>query len=260
MQDHRLLTAILCAACLLGGCHLLPGKPALPQAAADAGSSSAGTHTDAAGTNAAGTGTAHTAATADTAKSPPSAGANVLPAAPTVADGTGHAAVTDAAARPSELPDPTRPNAVQLGNRTWFAWLPKFSRPKFEIPRVHKIVIQQGNVITQAMVDRLKPGMTRAQVEFVMGRPVLDNLFSADRWVYVFDEIKPEQPEHHLAMSLYFDKDALQRMSGDLMPGGGKPGDGADEPVPVPGAFVPRGEREQGGQQRPRQPQRPPRH
>lgn len=159
----------------------------------------------------------------------------------------------DIPARPAELPDPTRPDAVQLQGRRWFAWLPTFSRPKLEIPRVHKIVIQQGNVITQAMVNRLKPGMTRTQVEYIMGKPVLDNLFNPDQWVYVFNEQKPDAPDRHLAMTLFFDKDSLQRLSGDLMPGGS--GVGADEPVPVPSAFIPH-EAKEGGQRPRQQPQR----
>ena len=42
-----------------------------------------------------------------------------------------------------------------------------------KMPKLYKVAIQQGNVITQEMVDKLKPGMTRRQVAFVMGEPVL---------------------------------------------------------------------------------------
>ena len=41
-----------------------------------------------------------------------------------------------------------------------------------KMPKLYKVAIQQGNVITQDMVDKLKPGMTRRQVAFVMGEPV----------------------------------------------------------------------------------------
>ena len=50
---------------------------------------------------------------------------------------------------------------------------PKMPKISFKMPRVHKITVQQGNVITQEMIDRLKPGMTREQVAFVMGEPVV---------------------------------------------------------------------------------------
>ena len=47
--------------------------------------------------------------------------------------------------------------------------LPQIKMPDLKIPRVYKLSVQQGNVITQEMIDRLKPGMTRNQVEYVMG-------------------------------------------------------------------------------------------
>ena len=43
----------------------------------------------------------------------------------------------------------------------------------FSFPKVANVAVQQGNVITQEMIDRLKPGMTRRQVAFVMGEPVV---------------------------------------------------------------------------------------
>lgn len=40
-------------------------------------------------------------------------------------------------------------------------------------PGVYKIDIQQGNVVTQDMIDQLRPGMTRRQVRFIMGNPLI---------------------------------------------------------------------------------------
>ena len=37
-----------------------------------------------------------------------------------------------------------------------------------EFPGVYKLTIQQGNIVSQEMIDRLKPGMTRSQVQFVL--------------------------------------------------------------------------------------------
>lgn len=51
--------------------------------------------------------------------------------------------------------------------------------------RPYKIDIQQGNEVTQAMLDQLKPGMTPAQVRFVLGTPLIVDPFHADRWDYV---------------------------------------------------------------------------
>ena len=54
-----------------------------------------------------------------------------------------------------------------------------------EFPGVYKLTIQQGNIVSQEMVDRLKPGMTRSQVQFVLGNPVLADSLERDRWNYV---------------------------------------------------------------------------
>ncbi len=51
--------------------------------------------------------------------------------------------------------------------------------------RPYQIDIQQGNEVTQAMLDQLRPGMTPAQVRFVMGTPLVVDPFHADRWDYV---------------------------------------------------------------------------
>lgn len=46
--------------------------------------------------------------------------------------------------------------------------------------------LPQGNYLTQAMVDQVKPGMTREQVKFALGAPLLTPVFRVDRWDYVF--------------------------------------------------------------------------
>ena len=55
-----------------------------------------------------------------------------------------------------------------------------------QFPGVYKIPIEQGNVITQDMVDQLKPGMSREQVEFIMGSPLIRDSFNAERWDYLY--------------------------------------------------------------------------
>ena len=56
----------------------------------------------------------------------------------------------------------------------------------FKFPGVHRITIQQGNVISQAMIDKLRPGMTRSQVRFVLGNPVVSDSLNQDQWDYVY--------------------------------------------------------------------------
>ncbi len=92
------------------------------------------------------------------------------------------------------------------------------SFPSLKIPRVFKITVQQGNVITQDMVDRLKPGMSRSQVAFVMGEPVLRNTFNPDRWDYIYSIVVPGVFEQDIRMTLYFENDVLAYFTGDLVP------------------------------------------
>lgn len=86
------------------------------------------------------------------------------------------------------------------------------------IPKVANVAVQQGNVITQEMIDRLKPGMTRRQVAFVMGEPVVRNPFDQDRWDYVYSVQVGNVVYQQLRMSLFFENEALAKFSGDLAP------------------------------------------
>ncbi len=86
-------------------------------------------------------------------------------------------------------------------------------------PGVHKIDIQQGNLVTQEMVDKLKPGMNRNQVRYLMGTPMVADTFSQDRWDY-FYSLKPGKDELiHKRLTLFFKDDKLSHFSGDYHPG-----------------------------------------
>ena len=115
--------------------------------------------------------------------------------------------------------------------------LASVSACSFHMPRVHKIVIQQGNVITQEMVDRLKPGMTRRQVAFVMGEPVLKNDFTPNRWDYVYSIQLPNQPPETHRLSLFFEDEVLAYFTGDFAPTSAQnTNDTASASPPVPEA------------------------
>ena len=96
--------------------------------------------------------------------------------------------------------------------------LSQLKLPELKIPRVYKLSVQQGNVITQEMVDRLRPGMTRNQVEFVMGRPVLSDPFNDDQWVYVYSLEVPDYFTQAFKMVLAFEGDTLATITGDYVP------------------------------------------
>jgi len=95
-----------------------------------------------------------------------------------------------------------------------------------EVPKVpgvtpYRMVIQQGNFISQEMVAQLKPGMTKEQVRFILGTPLVTDIFHADRWDYVFYRELPNGKREQRNLSVVFEKDKLARVLGDLMPAEG---------------------------------------
>ena len=86
------------------------------------------------------------------------------------------------------------------------------------LPFVYRMTVQQGNILTEEMVDSLKPGMTKRQVSFVLGTPLLTDFFHTDRWDYVYTIRRGHQPMEKRVLSLHFQDDALVRMEGDIRP------------------------------------------
>ena len=107
----------------------------------------------------------------------------------------------------------------------WLVFVCAIVGCSISMPRVHKIAVQQGNILNQSMIDKLKPGMTRTQVAYVMGRPVMINTFDPDRWDYVFTIEVPGQFNESTRMSLFFENDVLTHFSGDMAPSTAKSGE-----------------------------------
>ena len=89
------------------------------------------------------------------------------------------------------------------------------------VPRIvneYKIDVQQGNVLTQEMVSQLKPGLTKDQVRFILGTPVLADVFHANRWDYVYRLQKGNTGAVEMRkFTAFFDAyDKLVRVSGDV--------------------------------------------
>jgi outer membrane protein assembly factor BamE len=82
----------------------------------------------------------------------------------------------------------------------------------------YRMEVQQGNVLTPEMVAKLKPGMTRQQVRFVLGTPPITDAFHQDRWDYVYYVNKDGQVVEHRRLILLFDGDVLKQVTGDPMP------------------------------------------
>lgn len=115
----------------------------------------------------------------------------------------------------------------------------------------YKIDIQQGNVLTQEMVAQLKPGQTRDQVRFILGSPMITDIFHQQRWDYVYRFHNGQSGKvESRQFIVFFDTDGrLERVAGDvagatpeelsapqasskLIDLGTLSGDAADKPLP----------------------------
>ena len=83
---------------------------------------------------------------------------------------------------------------------------------------VYKIDINQGNFISQDMVDKLKEGQTKQQVRLVLGTPLITSVFRDNRWDYTYEYRKNGRVQTHRQFTVYFNKDLLSRWEGDEMP------------------------------------------
>lgn len=77
--------------------------------------------------------------------------------------------------------------------------------------------IPQGNLITQEMVDKLKPGMTRSQVRFVLGTPLVVDPFHAQRWDFVYSLRKSGAVIESRRMTALFEGDLFKAIEGDVV-------------------------------------------
>lgn len=93
--------------------------------------------------------------------------------------------------------------------------------PSFDLPFVHKIDIQQGNVVTQEMIGQLEPGMDKRKVNFIMGSPIIMDTFHADRWDYLYTFQPGGGRVEKRRITLVFENDLLARVEGDVVPAPG---------------------------------------
>jgi outer membrane protein assembly factor BamE len=82
------------------------------------------------------------------------------------------------------------------------------------LPFVYKMTVQQGNIITEEMVDQLELGMNRQQVQFILGTPLLADMFHTDRWDYLYTIRRGHQPMETKRLTLWFEDDQLARIDG----------------------------------------------
>jgi outer membrane protein assembly factor BamE len=95
------------------------------------------------------------------------------------------------------------------------------STPESQSWLTYRIDIRQGNMVTQEMAAQLKPGQTKDQVRFILGTPLVADMFHADRWDYVY-RFRPgrdyaEVEQRHLVV--YFENGKLAKVGGDVLAG-----------------------------------------
>jgi outer membrane protein assembly factor BamE len=80
----------------------------------------------------------------------------------------------------------------------------------------HKIDVQQGNFLDQEAISKLKPGMSRSQVRFLLGTPLITDPFHPERWDYMYIHRKGGKLKEEKRLTLFFDGDKLLRATTDL--------------------------------------------
>ncbi len=85
-------------------------------------------------------------------------------------------------------------------------------------PGVYRLKIMQGNYLEQEMVDQLEVGMTRRQVRYVMGTPLVKDTFNPDRWDYYFNVRHGEKELREYHFTVFFEGDSLASWEGDYEP------------------------------------------
>ncbi|WP_239234995.1 outer membrane protein assembly factor BamE [Candidatus Nitrotoga sp. BS] len=94
----------------------------------------------------------------------------------------------------------------------------EMTMPKLPTFTAHKMEINQGNMVTPEMRHKLKLGMTRLQVQAILGTPLVNDVFHANRWDYVYRLEKKAKLLEEQRMTLYFEGEFLTRIDDGNMP------------------------------------------
>ena len=82
----------------------------------------------------------------------------------------------------------------------------------------YKLDVQQGNVVTSKMLLQLRPSMTKSQVRFIMGTPLIQDSFHGNRWDYVYQMRESGKITEQRRVILDFENDVLKTVRGDVIP------------------------------------------
>ena len=82
----------------------------------------------------------------------------------------------------------------------------------------YRMDIVQGNVVTSEQIERIKPGMSRAQVRDVLGSPMITDIFHTYRWDYMFTIVRPGTEPQRRSVVAIFDGDILKSIEAPELP------------------------------------------
>ena len=79
---------------------------------------------------------------------------------------------------------------------------------------IHRLDVQQGNIIKEEQVSKLKLGISKRQVRFIMGTPLIQDPFHANRWDYVFTDQPGTERKivEYQRVTVYFENDKLSKI------------------------------------------------
>jgi len=83
-------------------------------------------------------------------------------------------------------------------------------------PRLYKLDVRQGNYIDQAAVEQLQLGMSKRQVQLLLGSPLLTDPFHEDRWDYIYRYSPRGKLAEQRRATLYFEGELLSRIESDF--------------------------------------------
>ena len=86
----------------------------------------------------------------------------------------------------------------------------------WSIPRIFQVVVSQGNLVDQEMLDKLEVGMTESQVKFVMGTPLISDTFYPNRWDYFTSVTQGEITYTNQKITLFFEDNKLLKWEGEI--------------------------------------------
>lgn len=95
----------------------------------------------------------------------------------------------------------------------------------------YRIDVRQGNYVDQAMVAQLRSGMTREQVRFVLGTPLITDMFHENRWDYVYRYTEGWEEAETRRLTLFFIDDKLSSVDGDVVAAGSGPEEAVAPPA-----------------------------